>query len=76
MSELKVCLSERFRVIDDTSSDKVKRAIDMATDKEVCIKRWDRDDLCGVNEVKVVSSFSFDFVPSSYAASKVISVSC
>ena len=45
MSELKVCLSERFRVIDDTSSDKVKRAIDMATDKEVCIKRWDRDDL-------------------------------
>lgn len=63
MSELKVCLSERFRVIDDTSSDKVKRAIDMATDKEVCIKRWDRDDLCGVNEVKVVSSFSFDFVP-------------
>ena len=63
VNENKINLSERFKVVYDTSSDKVKRAIDLATEKEVCIKRWDKDDVCGVNEVKVLSTLSHDYIP-------------
>ena len=63
MDGLQINLIDRFNIVDETLSDKVCKAHDLATNQTVCIKFWDKDEESGVNEVKVLSTLSHSSIP-------------